>query len=98
MPPMPGSRHPQKVTFGLRYPLLVIQRGPEGALPPWVTAGPFYMALHVMGRITGGGYQTARLTSTPPSQQITGVYFASGKHRKESNLLHIEMIRVWCRY
>lgn len=84
-------RVPHKVTSGIRSLLPISQRSPKEALPPWVIAGPFYMALHVKGQLMGCGYQTLRPISTP-SWQITGVYFASGKHRKELSLLHVEMM------
>lgn len=95
---VPGPEHPHKVTFGLSSLLPIIQRSPKEVLPPCVIAGPFYRSLHVMVQITGCGHQTVRLISTPPSQQITGVYFAAGKYRKELNLLYTELIRVGLRY
>ena len=80
---VPGPGHPHKVTSGLGSLLPIIQRSPKEALPRWVIAGPVYIALHVTVQIMDCGHQTVRLISTPPSQQITGVYFAAGKHRKE---------------
>lgn len=95
---VPGPGNPHKVTSGLSSFLPINWRSPMEALPPWVIAGPFYMVLHVMVRMMDRGHHTASLISLPPSQQVTGVHFTAGKHRKELNLLHTEMIRVCFRY
>lgn len=96
---VPGPGNPHKVTSGLSSFLPINWRSPkETDHHRWVIAGPFYMVLHVMVQMMDRGHQTASLISLPPSQQVTGLHFTAGKHRKELNLLHTEMIRVCFRY